>query len=91
MNEVASVEHVQLVQARLPGVVYCALGWACWKTHGAAGGGQVRGMAMSVLGSGLAAARHHEDALSVEEAKLSMMRRIGASEATCSTYRAILR
>ena len=42
--------------------------------------GQIRGMAMSVLGSGLAAARNHEDALSVEEANLSMMRRIGASE-----------
>ena len=35
---------------------------------------------MSVLGSGLAATGNHEDALSVEEANLSMMRRIGASE-----------
>jgi hypothetical protein len=35
---------------------------------------------MSVLGNGLAAAGHHEEALSVGEAELSMMRRVGASE-----------
>ena len=62
------------------GVVYCALGWACWKTYLGRPEDEIRGMAMSVLGSGLAATRNHEDALSVEEANLSMMRRIGASE-----------
>ena len=37
-------------------------------------------MAMTELGNGLFAARHYEDALSVEEAKLSLTLRIGASE-----------
>jgi hypothetical protein len=37
-------------------------------------------MAMSVLGNGLFATDHHEDALTVQEAELSMKRRIGASE-----------
>ena len=40
----------------------------------------LRNMAMSVLGNGLSEADNHEDALSVQEAKLSMMRRLGASE-----------
>ena len=35
-------------------------------------------MAMSVLGNSLSEARHFEDALSVQQADLSMMRRIGA-------------
>jgi len=35
---------------------------------------------MSLLGSGLTAAQHHEDALSVKEAQLAMKRRVGASE-----------
>jgi len=35
---------------------------------------------MTVLGNGLTAADHHEDALSVKEAQLSMVRRIGDSE-----------
>ena len=37
-------------------------------------------MAMGVLGNGLADAEHHEDALSVREAQLSMMRRLGYSD-----------
>merc|ERR1719409_1104523 len=36
---------------------------------------------MSVLGNGLSEADNDEDALTVQEAKLSMMRRLGASEA----------
>ena len=40
----------------------------------------LRGLAMSVLGSGLSDAGHHEDALSVLEARLSTMRRFGAPE-----------
>ena len=38
-------------------------------------------MAMNVLGGGLFVTNHHEDALSVYEAELSMNRRLGASEA----------
>ena len=37
-------------------------------------------MAMRLLGNGLSAAGHHEDALSVQEAELSMERRLGAPE-----------
>jgi hypothetical protein len=36
-------------------------------------------MAMSVLGTGLSLADHHEDALSVREAELSVKRRLGVS------------
>jgi hypothetical protein len=35
---------------------------------------------MNRLGNGLAEAKHHEDALSVQEAELAMKRRVGASE-----------
>ena len=63
------------------GVVACAIGWACWKTYlGRPETDQTRGMAMSVLGLGLAGAGHHEDELSVREAELSMKRRLGADE-----------
>jgi len=65
------------------GDVLCALGWACWKTYvGRPEADEVRGFAMSVLGSGLSAAGHHADALSVHEATLAMERRLGASETT---------
>ena len=37
---------------------------------------------MTLLGIGLSAALHHEDALSVREAELSLYRRVGASEET---------
>ena len=63
------------------GVVRCALGWACWKTYlGRSETNWTRRLAIQVLGSGLTGAQHHEDALSVKEAELSMLRRIGASE-----------
>ena len=63
------------------GVVMCALGWACWKTYvGRPEMDQARVMAMSVLGTGLSLADHHEDALSVREAELSVKRRLGVSE-----------
>ena len=59
--------------------VACALGWACWKTYvERPETDQFRGMAMNVLGLGLSGADHHEDALSVQEAELSMRRRLGA-------------
>jgi hypothetical protein len=35
---------------------------------------------MMLLGNGLCAAKHFEDALSVQEAEVSMKRRLGASE-----------
>ena len=35
---------------------------------------------MTILGNALADAKHHEEALSVDEARLSMLRRVGASE-----------
>ena len=35
---------------------------------------------MRQLGNGLSDAKHHKDALPVQEAELSMLRRIGASE-----------
>ena len=63
------------------GVVSCALGWACWKTYvGRPETDWARKGAMTQLGNGLHDAEYHEDALSVREAGLSMMRRIGASE-----------
>ena len=63
------------------GVVRCALGWACWKTYvGRPEADEARGMAMSLLGLGLTSAQHYEDALSVQEAELSTLRRLGASE-----------
>ncbi|CAH0366768.1 unnamed protein product [Pelagomonas calceolata] len=70
-----------LCEQNYHGVVAGALGWACWKTYaGRPDRNWVRGTAMNVLGSGLSSARHDEDALTVREALLSMMRRFGASE-----------
>ena len=63
------------------GIVRCALGWACWKTYvGRPETDQFRGMAMNILGNGLFEDRHFEDALSVREANLAMLRRLGARE-----------
>ena len=63
------------------GVVYCALGWACWKTYlGRPEGDDCQRNAMSLLGISLTDAKHYEDALSVQEAELSMARRFGDSE-----------
>jgi len=70
-----------LCEQEYHGVVRCALGWACWKTYvGRPERDQVRGLAMTVLGNGLTGANRYEDALSVREAELSMLRRLGASE-----------
>ena len=80
------------------GVVACALGWACWKAYvGRPEVDKIRILATSLLGNGLAAAGHNEDALLVQEAELAMKRRLGASEATmldvqnnlASTYKAL--
>ena len=63
------------------GVVLCALTWACWKTYlGRPEGNNARGAAMSLLANGLSEVAQHKDALSVQEAELSMMRRHGDSE-----------
>jgi len=63
------------------GVVHCALGWACWKTYlGRPETDCARRLAIAELGSGLHDAEHHTDALSVREADLASMRRIGESE-----------
>ena len=63
------------------GVVLCAMGWACWKTYvGRPERNWARLGAITELGNGLGAAKHHEDALTVREAELSMARRQGAPE-----------
>ncbi|CAH0364365.1 unnamed protein product [Pelagomonas calceolata] len=70
-----------LCEQQYHGVVLCALGWACWKTYvGRPEMDTDRIMAMGTLGAGLYIAKHHEDALSVQEAELAMLRRLGASE-----------
>jgi len=66
------------------GVVYCALGWACWKTYlGRPRGPEadwLRGAAMTLLGNGLFLTDHYADASSVFKARYSTLRRTGASE-----------
>jgi hypothetical protein len=70
-----------LCEQEYHGVVRCALGWACWKTYvGRQEADDSRRSAMTQLGNGLDAADQHEDALVVQEAELSMERRLGASE-----------
>ena len=69
-----------LCEQQYHGVVYCALGWACWKTYvGRPEADQFRGMAMNQLGNGLHEAERHADALTVREAELSMRLRLGDS------------
>ena len=69
-----------LCEQRYHGVVWCALGWACWKTYlGRPEIDQTRHMAMNILGSGLSEVTLHEDALTVQEAQLATMRRLGVS------------
>jgi len=71
----------RLCEQEYHGVVKCALGWACWKAYvGRPEEDQVHNMAIGQLGSGLHEAGHHDDALSVQEAELAMMRRLGAPE-----------
>ena len=72
-----------LCEQEYHGVVKCALGWACWKTYlGRPETDWSRINAMKQLGNGLSNAKQYEDALSVKEAQLSMLRRLGASEAS---------
>ena len=70
-----------LCKQQYHGVVRCALGWACWKTYvGRPETGPTRTMAMSQLGNGLSAGKQYEDELTVREAELAMLRRIGTTE-----------
>mmetsp|Transcript_11130 Transcript_11130/g.30357 ORF Transcript_11130/g.30357 Transcript_11130/m.30357 type:complete len:309 (+) Transcript_11130:676-1602(+) len=63
------------------GVVCCALGWACWKTYvGRPEADWPRRLAIEVLGNGLSAAAHYDDALPVREAELAMRRRLDTTE-----------
>jgi hypothetical protein len=68
-----------LCEQEYHGVVGCALGWACWKTYlGRPETDWPRQLAMTVLGNSLYGAKQYEDALSVLEARLSTMTRLGA-------------
>jgi tetratricopeptide (TPR) repeat protein len=70
-----------LCEHKYHGVVRCALGWACWKMYlGRPEEDPSRLAALNQLGNGLYEAEHHADALSVQEAQLSLMRRLGESE-----------
>ena len=99
MNERWARWHTcSLCEQDYHGVVLCALSWACWKTYvGRAERDQARGMAMTELGAGLDSADHDADALSVKEARFSMLRRLGAPEENvlvaqsnlASTYRSL--
>ena len=74
-------EKCSLCEQEYHGVVRCALGWACWKTYvGRPERKSLRRGAMSQLGNGLYHAKRLEDALAVQEAQLSMERRLGVAE-----------
>ena len=81
-NERWSLWHTcGLCEQDYHGVVKCALGWASWKTYvGRPEVDNLRRCAMRQLANGLSAVDHDEDALAVEEADLSMERRLGAPE-----------
>ena len=71
-----------LCEQRYHGVVACALGWACWKTYSGPARARCSDLisAMRLLGLGLMEAKRHDEALSVTEAELAILRRIGAPE-----------
>ena len=72
-----------LCEQRYHGVVACALSWACWKTYvGRSEADETRGWAMGHLGNGLQGAHCYTDAVILYEAMLSMLRRVGAPEAS---------
>ena len=71
-----------LCEQRYHGVVKWALGWACRKTYlSRPEGDTVQLCAMRLLGNGLSNAGHNEEALSVREAELSTLRRVGGTAA----------
>ena len=70
-----------LCEQQYHGVMYCALGWACWKTYlGRPEGNEIRLTAMRQLGTGLHFAKDYAAAVSVKEAELATLRRIGGTE-----------
>jgi hypothetical protein len=70
-----------LCEQKYHGVVRGALGWACWKTYlGRPETDRSHLNAMSQLGGGLTEANNCEDASSVFEVQVSMLRRLGGSE-----------
>ena len=70
-----------LCEQQYHSVVRCALGWACWKTFvGRPEMDPTRQLALCLLGKGLSAGGHYEDALVVQEAELATGRRVGTSE-----------
>ena len=80
-----------LCEQQYHGVVECALGWACWKTYvGRPEINVCRNDAMNLLGNGLYDAEHYEDSLSVREANLAMLQRLGVTESFMLTAQANL-
>ena len=78
-----------LCEQQYHGVVRCALGWACWKTYvGRPETDRAWGFAVEELGNGLYFANRDEEALTVQEATLSIMRRNGAPEKHMLTVQA---
>ena len=74
-------DKCSLCEQEYHGVVACALGWACWKTYvGRPEADNLRGCAMTQVGSGLYKAEHYADAVTVEEAILSNEQRLGTPE-----------
>jgi len=70
-----------LCEQKYHGAVRCALGWACWKTYmGRPETDQVQCMAINQLGNGFYDAAHYMDALSVQLAEFSILRRNGVPE-----------
>ena len=70
-----------LCEQQYHGLVYYALGWACWKTYlGRPEGSELRLTAMRQLGTGLYFAGDYAAAASVKEAELATLRRIGGTE-----------
>ena len=70
-----------LCKQEFHGVVFCALGWACWKTYcGRSENDWIRGASMTALGTGLYMTHSYADALTAFEGDLAMMQRIRAPE-----------
>ena len=65
-----------LCEQQYHGVVYCALGWACWKTYvGRPEANVLRMHSMTTLGNGLRAASHNRERLGLLESQFALMQR----------------
>ena len=72
-----------LCEQNYHGVVYCALGWACWKTYvGRSEDDQFQRSAMTQLACGLGQADRDEERLGVMEVQLAYEKRMGVHEVT---------